>query len=119
MRMAHRAKRIVFLRHALCALRMKQDVNENTGIIGLNKFSTVLSKRVGEMVFMNDELRLIPNWKPGDTRVISDKELDNLYLSDHFDSYSQVYEIDGMKWKVTNRINKKDGSADIMLVCVE
>lgn len=57
-------------------------------------------------------------WKPGETRDVPERLLKQARLDGKFDSYSRVYEIDGYRWKVRERMNLASGETIITLICV-
>jgi hypothetical protein len=58
-------------------------------------------------------------WKLGDTRDLTDQQLEHLIDEGLYDSYDQTYEIDGLKWKVAHRVAHPDGSTIWTLTAVE
>lgn len=68
---------------------------------------------------MSNPFRVLPYWKPGDTREISEKALKKAHLQGHFDSYSQVYELDGRRWKIQEQVARSTGETVYTLVCVD
>ena len=67
---------------------------------------------------MGNPLNILRPWKPGDTRDISEKVLRKAHLEGRFDSYSQVYELDGSRWKVQGQVSQPTGDTIYTLVCV-
>ncbi len=63
-------------------------------------------------------LRVLKPWKPGDTRELSEKVLRRIQLEGRYDSYSQVYELDGLCWKVQSQMSQPSGETIYTLVCV-
>jgi hypothetical protein len=63
-------------------------------------------------------LNVLKAWKPGDTRQISEKTLKKVRLEGMFDSYSQLYELDGRRWKVREQVSQPNGETVFTLVCV-
>lgn len=63
-------------------------------------------------------LNVLRSWKPGDVRELPEKVLRKLQLEDRYDSYSQVYELDGQRWKVQGQVNRPSGETLCTLVCV-
>lgn len=45
----------------------------------------------------------IENWKEGDKRDITDKDLKILDEMGLYDSYDRTYKIDGSKWKIVSK----------------
>lgn len=54
-------------------------------------------------------LKVLKDWKPGDTRELSEKVLKAMRLEGRYDSYSQVYELDGRRWKVQGQVSQPSG----------
>lgn len=65
-----------------------------------------------------DSLNVLRSWKPGDTRQVTEKALKKLHLDGRYDSYSQVYEFDAARWKVTGQVSQPHGETLYTLVCV-
>lgn len=63
-------------------------------------------------------LNVLKDWKPGDTRQIPEMVLKNARIQGLFDSYSQVYDLDGQRWKVRDQISQPSGDTLYTLVCV-
>ena len=63
-------------------------------------------------------LNVLKDWKPGDAREVSDAALKKARIEGLFDSYSQVYQLDGKRWKVRDQISKPTGETVYTLVCV-
>lgn len=63
-------------------------------------------------------LNVLKDWKPGDTRQVPEKVLKNARIQGLFDSYSQVYDLDGKRWKVRDQISQASGETLYTLVCV-
>lgn len=72
-------------------------------------------KRVGNPL---ESFRVLKTWKPGDTRELSEKVLKAIRLEGRYDSYSQVYELDGRRWKVQSQVSQPNGGTTYTLVCV-
>ena len=68
---------------------------------------------------MSNPFYVLKPWKPGDTRDIPERKLKQLNLEGKFDSYSQVYEIDGHSWKVQGHMSQMSGETLYTLVCVD
>ncbi len=66
-----------------------------------------------------DAFNVLGNWNVGDTRELTDKQIHALEMNGAFDSYHQVYEIDGKKWKVRTKVARPDSSTVFTLQCVE
>lgn len=56
--------------------------------------------------------------KPGDTRQVPEKAVKKLQLDGRYDSYSQIYEFDGARWKVSGQMSQATGETLYTLVCV-
>jgi hypothetical protein len=67
---------------------------------------------------MSSPFNVLRPWRPGDRRELSDKALKKAQLDGHFDSYSQVYELDGRRWKVQSQLSRSSGETVYTLVCV-
>jgi hypothetical protein len=65
-----------------------------------------------------DGLNVLKDWKPGDTREIPEAVLKKARLDGLFDSYAQVYDLDGKRWKVRDQISRATGGTAYTLVCV-
>lgn len=50
----------------------------------------------------------IENWKEGDKRDITDKDLKILDEIGLYDSYDRTYKIDGFKWKIVSKLVNPD-----------
>jgi len=59
------------------------------------------------------------DWKVGDEREVPAAAVDALRGTDAYDSYDQVYRIDGRRWRVEARISRADGQSVCVLRCVE
>ncbi len=57
-------------------------------------------------------------WKPGDTREISEAVLKKARLDDQYDFYSHTYRLDGRLWKISEQVSKPSGETLFTLVCV-
>lgn len=57
--------------------------------------------------------------KPGDTRELSETVLETLKIEGKYDSYFQVYELDGLRWKTQSKITRPTGETFYILVCLE
>lgn len=53
----------------------------------------------------------------GERRTLSEQDLDKLIAQGCYDSYSRVYIIQGMAWRVIDEIHRANGTADYTLVC--
>jgi hypothetical protein len=67
---------------------------------------------------MNNPFNVLKAWKPGDTRDIPERKLKQFNLEGKFDSYSQIYEIDGHSWKIQGQVSQASGETLYTLVCV-
>lgn len=66
-----------------------------------------------------DSFRIIKtNWAVGDERELPAAALEALRGTDAFDSYEQLYRIDGLWWRVEGKISRADGSSLCRLRCV-
>lgn len=61
------------------------------------------------------QLNVLKTYKAGDTRDITEKELHRLRASNLYDSYSDTYRMNGLAWRVTNRMSRADGETIITL----
>lgn len=59
------------------------------------------------------------NWQVGDQREVPAAAVDALRGTDAYDSYEQVYHIDGLRWRLEGRISRADGKSFCVLRCVE
>lgn len=66
----------------------------------------------------SDGLKILKAWKPGETRELSEKTLRKARLEGRYDSYSQVYQLDGLGWKVQSQMSHPSGETIYTLVCV-
>lgn len=66
-----------------------------------------------------DAFNVLQNRKSGDTCELTDKQIRQLEMDGAFDSYDQVYEIEGKKWKIRTKIAHPDSSTLFTLQCVE
>jgi hypothetical protein len=64
------------------------------------------------------DFNILREWKPGDTREITEAVLKKARLEDRYDSYSQTYQLDGQLWKIREQISKPPGETLYTLVCV-
>lgn len=67
---------------------------------------------------MSNPFNVLQPWKPGDTREVAERVLKQARLEGKYDSYSQVYELDGRQWKVQGQVNRASGEIEYTLVCV-
>lgn len=58
------------------------------------------------------------NWQVGDQREVPAPALEALHGTDGYDSYQQLYRIDGLNWRVEGRISRADGKSFYILRCV-
>ncbi|MGH9396324.1 MAG: hypothetical protein ACRD18_05680 [Terriglobia bacterium] len=63
-------------------------------------------------------LNVLKEWKPGDTRQLTEAILKTARINGLFDSYSQVYELDHTRWKVRDQMSQASGETIYTLVCV-
>jgi len=66
-----------------------------------------------------NNFNVLGNWKIGDTCELTDKQIHQLEIDGAFDSYDQVYEIEGKKWKIRSKVARPDSSTVITLECVK
>ena len=60
-------------------------------------------------------LNVLKNWKAGDTREMTEKDLRRLRASPAYDSYSNTYHMDGLIWRIINQVSRADGQTIITL----
>ncbi len=58
------------------------------------------------------------NWKVGDQREVPARALEALHGTGAYDSYEQLYRIDGLQWRLEGRISRSDGTSACLLRCV-
>jgi hypothetical protein len=58
-------------------------------------------------------------WKIGDTRDVTEDEIEKMIDADLYDSYDQTYELDNLRWKVTHRVAHPDGSTLYAMTAIE
>ena len=63
-------------------------------------------------------LNVLKEYKPGDTRQVAERVLKKARMDGLFDSYSQVYDLDGSRWKVREQMSLASGETVVTLVCV-
>ena len=66
----------------------------------------------------SEGLKILKAWKAGDTRPLSEKTLRQAQLEGRYDSYAQVYQLDGLDWKVQSQMSYPSGETIYTLVCV-
>jgi len=66
-----------------------------------------------------NSFNVLREWKLGDTCELTDKQIRQLEVNGAFDSYDQVYEIEGRKWKIRSKVAHLDSSTVFTLQCVE
>ena len=66
-----------------------------------------------------DGLRVALRDSKGDEREVPAAALEALRRTDAYDSYDQVYVIDGRRWRVEGRLSRPDGQNIYVLRCVE
>lgn len=59
------------------------------------------------------------HWKVGDQREVPAPALDALRGTDAYDSYEQLYFLEGLRWRVEGQISRPDGKSFYLLRCVE
>lgn len=70
---------------------------------------------------MNDpfgKLNVVKNWKPGETRELTEPVLKKARIAGLYDSYSQVYHLDGAGWKIREQMSMPGGETVYTIVCV-
>ena len=67
---------------------------------------------------MSSPFNIIRPWNPGDTREVPERALKQIRLEGKYDSYSQVYELDGRLWKIQGQVSTPSGETIYTLVCV-
>jgi hypothetical protein len=67
---------------------------------------------------MINPFNVIRPWNPGDTREVPERVLKQIRLEGRYDSYSQIYELDGHPWKVQGQVSQPSGETIYTLVCV-
>jgi len=65
-----------------------------------------------------DSFNVLRERKTGDTCELTDKQLRQLEMDGAFDSYDQVYEFEGRKWKIRTKVAQPDSSTLFTLQCV-
>jgi len=65
------------------------------------------------------EFNVLRNWKIGDTREFTEKQIRQLEIDGAFDSYDRLYEIEGRKWKISSKVAHANASTLYLLECVE
>jgi hypothetical protein len=66
-----------------------------------------------------DAFNVLQSNTAGDTCELTDKQIRQLEMDGAFDSYDQVYEIEGRRWKIRTKIARPDSSTLFTLQCVE
>ena len=66
-----------------------------------------------------DAFNVLHDRKTGDICELTDKQIRQLKLDSAFDSYDQVYEIEGRKWKIRTKVARADSSTVFTLQCVK
>jgi hypothetical protein len=67
---------------------------------------------------VSDPFHVLRTWKPGDIRQLSERALKQVRLEGKFDSYDQVYELDGRRWKIQGQVSQPSGETLYTLACV-
>ncbi len=67
---------------------------------------------------MENPFNVLRAWNPGDTREVSERALRQVRLEGKYDSYSQVYELDGERWKIQGQLSHPSGETFYTLVCL-
>lgn len=65
------------------------------------------------------DLNILKNWKPGDRREITERQLRKLRATDAWDSYTATYRMDGLVWRVVSEMAREDGETVVTLVAEE
>jgi len=65
------------------------------------------------------DFNVLRNWKSGDIREFTEKQIRQLEIDGAFDSYDQLYEIEGRKWKINNKVAHPNASTLYVLECIE
>ena len=60
-------------------------------------------------------LNVLKNWKVGDTRELTEKELRRLHGTPAFDSYTATYHLNGLTWRIVGRMSRADGETIVTL----
>ena len=68
---------------------------------------------------MGNPFKVLRPWRPGDTRELTRRVLKQAQLEGKFDSYSQVYDLDGQRWKIQGQVSQPNGETVYTLVAVE
>ena len=64
------------------------------------------------------KLRVALRDSKGDQREVPAPALAALHATDAYDSYQQLYRIDGLHWRVEGQISRPDGQTICLLRCV-
>ncbi|MGA3328328.1 MAG: hypothetical protein ABSF45_28085 [Terriglobia bacterium] len=67
---------------------------------------------------MSNPFNVLQPWKPGDTREVPERTLKQVRLEGKYDSYSQIYKLDGRQWKIQGQLSHPSGDTIYTLVCV-
>lgn len=67
-----------------------------------------------------DELKVMQskNWQVGDQRAVPAEALDGLRGTEAYNSYDQLYRIDGLNWRLEDQISRPDGKTLYFLRCM-
>ncbi len=63
------------------------------------------------------KLTIIEPPQIGERRVLTEKELDRLVEQDCYDSYSRTYVVQGMHWRVVDKMCQANGTTLYTLEC--
>lgn len=67
----------------------------------------------------SNPFNVIPKtWRVGDQREVPASALDALRGTEAYDSYEQLYLIDGLRWRVEGKLSRADGKSFYVLRCV-
>jgi hypothetical protein len=66
-----------------------------------------------------DPLNILQNRKAGDTCELTDRQIRQLEMDGAFDSYDQVYNFEGRRWKIRTKVAHPDSSTLFTLECVD
>ena len=68
---------------------------------------------------MSNPFNVLRAWKTGDTGELSERALKQAQIDGKFDSYSQVYDLDGRRRKVQEQVSQPTGETVYTLGCVD
>ncbi len=67
---------------------------------------------------MSNPFNILKPWKPGDVREVTEKALKNAQIEGRYDSYARIYQFDGVRWRIQDKMSKAAGETVYTLVCV-